>query len=53
MSKKVEYDFGGIEELEFELVSEDEESNLLLRAYAAIPISTGEGAERASMVDPV
>lgn len=50
MDKKKEYDFGGIEELEFELVSEDEESNLLLRAYAAIPV--GEGRE-GSMPDPV
>lgn len=49
MSKKEEYIFGGVEECEFELSNEEEESNLLLRAYARIP--AGEGVEGSGLVD--
>ena len=35
---KEEYNFGGVESLEFsEIIEEEEESNLLLKAYALIP----------------
>lgn len=36
MKEKEEYDFGGVEELEFAEMNEEEESNLLLKAYAMI-----------------
>lgn len=41
MSKKKVYDYSGIEVLSFDSIPEDEESNLLLRAYAMIPPSPG------------
>lgn len=41
MTKKLEYKFGGIKECEFDQGEEFDESNLLLKAYAAIPASTG------------